>query len=219
MTNASVLIIEGKKADRPSFASQLQKKGFAVTVVANGSEALKRLDEAGPDIMVVNAASLGSTGVRICQSLREKQDEHLPIILILEADKVVDKSAADAVINLPFTVQKLVNRIKPLLPGDGANVIHAGPIRLDTEHRRVKCLGKNSRLTPRLTALLQILLQHRGEVIEREELFRQVWETNYTGDTRTLDVHISWLRRAIEMEPDHPRFLHTVRGVGYRLDV
>jgi DNA-binding response OmpR family regulator len=219
MTNASVLIIEGKKADCPSFASQLQKKGFAVTVVANGSEALTRLDEAGPDVMVVNAASLGSTGVRICQSLREKQDEHLPIILILEPDKVVDKSAADVVLNLPFTVQKLANRIKPLLPGDGTNVIHAGPIRLDTEHRRVKCLGKNSRLTPRLTSLLQVLLQHRGEVIEREELFRQVWETNYTGDTRTLDVHISWLRRAIEMEPDHPRFLHTVRGVGYRLDV
>jgi DNA-binding response OmpR family regulator len=83
----------------------------------------------------------------------------------------------------------------------------------------VKCLSKNSRLTPRLTSLLQVLLQHRGEVIEREELFRQVWETNYTGDTRTLDVHISWLRRAIEMDPDHPRFLHTVRGVGYRLDV
>jgi DNA-binding response OmpR family regulator len=219
MTNASVLIIEGKKADRPSFASQLQKKGFAMTVVSNGSEALLSLDEAGPDVMVVNAASLGSTGVRICQSLREKQDEHLPIILILEAGKVVDKSAADAVLNLPFTVQKLVNRIKPLLPGDGANVLHAGPIRLDIEHRRVKCLGKNARLTPRLTMLLQILLQHRGEVIEREELFKQVWETNYTGDTRTLDVHISWLRRAIEMDPDHPRFLHTVRGVGYRLDV
>jgi DNA-binding response OmpR family regulator len=219
MTNASVLIIEGKKADRPAFASQLQKKGFSVTAVVNGSEALARLDEAGPDIIVVNAASLGSTGVRICQSLREKEDEHLPIILILEAEKTVDKSAADAVINLPFTVQKLVNRIKPLLPGDGANVLHVGPIRLDTEHRRVKCLGKNARLTPRLATLLTVLLQHRGEVIEREELFKQVWETNYTGDTRTLDVHISWLRRAIEMDPDHPRFLHTVRGVGYRLDV
>jgi DNA-binding response OmpR family regulator len=219
MTNASILIIEGKKAERPSFASLLQKKDFNVTSVANGSEALARLVEIGPDLVVVNAASLGSTGVRICQSVREKQEEHLPIVLIIEADKVVDKSAADAVLNLPFTVQKLVNRIKPLLPGDGANIIHAGPIRLDTEHRRVKCLSKNSRLTPRLTALLQILLQHRGEVIEREELFKQVWETNYTGDTRTLDVHISWLRRSIEMDPNHPRFLHTVRGVGYRLDV
>ncbi|MCX6066183.1 MAG: response regulator transcription factor [Chloroflexi bacterium] len=219
MTNASVLIIEGKKAERPAFASLLQKKGFVVTVVANGTEALARLVESGPDLVVVNAASLGSTGVRICQSLREKQDEHLPIILILDAGKIVDKSAADVMLNLPFTVQKLVNRLKPLLPGDGANVIHAGPIRLDTEHRRVKCLGKNARLTPRLASLLQVLLQHRGEVIEREELFRQVWETNYTGDTRTLDVHVSWLRRAIEMDPDHPRFLHTVRGVGYRLDV
>jgi len=219
MTNANILIIEGKKAERPSFASQLQKKGFTVTVAANGSEAVGRLAEVGPDIVVVNAASLGSTGVRICQSLREKQEEHLPIVLILEAEKQVDKSAADVVLNLPFTIQKLVNRVKPLLPGDGANIIHAGPIRLDGEHRRVKCLGKNSRLTPRLAGLLRILIEHRGEVIEREELFRQVWETNYTGDTRTLDVHISWLRRAIEMDPDHPRFLHTVRGVGYRLDV
>lgn len=219
MTNGSILIIEGKKAERPSFASLLLKKDFIVTTVGCGSEALARLSEIGPDLVVVNAASLGSTGVRICQSLREKQDEHLPIVLVLEADKVVDKSAADVVLNLPFTVQKLVNRIKPLLPGDGANIIHAGPIRLDTEHRRVKCLSKNARLTPRLAALLETLLQHRGEVIEREELFRQVWETNYTGDTRTLDVHISWLRRAIEMDPNHPRFLHTVRGVGYRLDV
>lgn len=219
MTKASILIIEGKKADRPSFASLLQKKDFVVTSVSSGSQALARLIEISPDLVVVNAASLGSTGVRICQSLREKQDEHLPIVLVLEAEKIVDRSAADVVLNLPFTVQKLVNRLKPLLPGDGANIIHAGPIRLDTEHRRVKCLSKNSRLTPRLANLLQILLQHRGEVIEREELFRQVWETNYTGDTRTLDVHISWLRGAIEIDPSHPRFLHTVRGVGYRLDV
>jgi DNA-binding response OmpR family regulator len=219
MTNASILIIEGKKAERPSFALLLQKKDFIVASASSGSEALARMIEIGPDLVVVNAASLGSTGVRICQSVREKHTEHLPIVLILEADKVVDKSAADVVLNLPFTVQKLVNRIKPLLPGDDANIIHAGPIRLDTELRRVKCLSKNARLTPRLATLLQVLLQHRGEVIEREELFRQVWETNYTGDTRTMDVHISWLRRAIEMDPNHPRFLHTVRGVGYRLDV
>lgn len=219
MTDATVLIVEGKKAERPSFAGQLQKKGFVVVAVPNGTEALARLSELGPDLVVVNAASLGSTGVRICQSLRDQQDEHLPIVLVLDEGKTVEKSVADVAINLPFTVQKLVNRLKPLLPGDGNNVIHAGPMRLDLEHRRVKCLGKNARLTPRLATLLQVLLQHRGEVIEREELFKKVWDTNYTGDTRTLDVHISWLRRAIEMDPDHPRFLHTVRGVGYRLDV
>lgn len=219
MAEAIILIVEGKKADCPAFAAPLQKKGFSVFTAQNGGEALARLDEVAPDLVVVNAASLGSSGVRICQSLQDKQEEHLPIVLVLPKDKTVEKSAADAVLNLPFTVQKLVNRLKPLLPGDGKNIIHAGPIRLDLEHRRVRCLGKNSRLTPRLTTLLQVLLQHRAEVIEREELFKKVWDTNYTGDTRTLDVHISWLRRALELDPDHPKFLHTVRGVGYRLDV
>ena len=219
MKDAIIFVIEGKKAERPVFSAQLQKKGFQVFTAQNGSEALKRLDETAPDIVVVNAASLGSTGVRICQSLHKKQNEHLPILLIVDEGKIVEKSAADIVLNLPFTVQKLSNRLKPLLPGDGANVIHAGPIRLDLEQRRVRSLGKNARLTPRLAMLLQILLQHRGEVIEREELFKKVWDTNYTGDTRTLDVHVSWLRRAIELDPDHPKFLHTVRGVGYRLDV
>ena len=219
MKDATIFVIEGKKAERPVFSAQLQKKGFAVFTAQNGSDALQRLDETAPDLVVVNAASLGSTGVRICQSLQAKQEEHLPIVLIVDEGKVVEKSAADATLNLPFTVQKLVNRIKPLLPGDGANVVHAGPIRLDLDQRRVRSLGKNARLTPRLATLLQILLQHRGEVIEREELFKKVWDTDYTGDTRTLDVHVSWLRRAIELDPDHPKFLHTVRGVGYRLDV
>jgi len=167
--------------------------------------------------VVVNAASLRSSGVRICQSLREK-DSKLPIILILETGKSVAKDSADVVLYLPFTAQKLVNRIKPLLPGDGNNVLHAGPVRLDIERRRVRCLGKNTKLTPRLVTLLQILIEHHGEVVEREALFKRGWETNYTGDTRTLDVHISWLRRAIEPNPLQPKFLRTIRGVGYRLD-
>lgn len=217
--NATVLIVEGKKAEKPLFSAALQKKGFSVSLSANGSDAVSRLLEVGPDLIVVNAASLGSTGVRIVQSLREKQgDEHTPIVLLVDKDRPVENSAADAVLTLPFTVQKLVNRIRPYLPGDGEKILHAGPIRLDLERRRVKCLGKNLRLTPRLTQLLQILMEHRGEVVEREDLFKRVWDTDYTGDTRTLDVHISWLRKSIELDPDHPKFLHTVRGVGYRLD-
>ena len=219
MSNAEILIIEGRKSDRMVFSSELQKKGYSVTTMASGNGALSMLDEVSPDLIVVNAASLGYTGTRVCQSLRDKQQERVPIVLILEQGKVVDKSTADIVLNLPFTIQKLVNRLKPLLPVDGSNIIHAGPIRLDSDNRRVRCLSKNSRLTPRLVRLLHILLQHRGEVIGREDLFKQVWETEYTGDTRTLDVHVSWLRQAIEIDPTRPRFLHTVRGVGYRLDV
>ena len=218
MTDATILIIEGRHAEIPSFATDLQKKGFNVGTAKSGSDAISHLDKTCPDLVVVNAASLRSSGVRICQSLRVK-NEKLPIILILEGHSVVAKDSADVILNLPFTVQKLANRIKPLLPGDGKNVIQAGPIRLDTEKRRVRCLGKNAKLTPRLVTLLQILMDRHGEVVEREQLFKQVWETDYTGDTRTLDVHISWLRRAIELDPLKPKFLKTIRGVGYRLDV
>ena len=219
MVNATILLIEGKKSELPVFASQLQKKGFSVFVVPNGSQALKQVNEIGPDLIIVNAASLGSSGVRIVQSLREKQVERLPILLLVAGGVESEKTVADVIISLPFTIQKLINRMKPYLPGESANMIHAGPLRLDMEHRRVRCMGKNTRLTPRLALLLQLLIEHRGEVVERENLFKNVWETDYTGDTRTLDVHISWLRQAIEIDPKQPKFLHTIRGVGYRLDI
>ena len=85
--------------------------------------------------------------------------------------------------------------------------------------KRVRCQGREARLTPRLVRILRILMQHPGEVVERAVLFRHVWDTEYTEDTRTLDVHISWLRQAIEEDPRKPQFLKTIRGVGYRLDI
>lgn len=218
MKKTTLLVIEGRHAEIPSFASDLQKKGFDIRSFQNGSQAVSKLKQINPAIVVINAASLRSTGIRICLSLRKK-DPKLPIILILEKEKPVDKDLADSVLALPFTAQKLVNRVKALMPGDGNNMINVGPIRLDVEHRRVKCLGKSTKLTPRLITLLNILMDKHGEVVEREALFKKVWETNYTGDTRTLDVHISWLRRAIELDPDNPKFLKTIRGIGYRLDV
>jgi DNA-binding response OmpR family regulator len=214
----SLLVVEGRYADVPSFAAELQKKGFEIHTVKNGAAAVSRLERVNPSLVVVNAASLRSTGLRICRSLRSKNAKY-PIVLVLAKEARVSKDVADAVLVLPFTAQKLANRINPLLPGDGKNVIHVGPLRLDIEHRRVKCLGKNSKLTPRLVTLLHLLMDKHGEVVERDALFKKVWETNYTGDTRTLDVHISWLRRAIELDPLKPKFLKTVRGVGYRLDI
>jgi DNA-binding response OmpR family regulator len=219
MNDATLLLIEGRHADYPAFTPALRKKGFVVELVSSGSEAIARLaDGFIPELIVVNAATLRTSGIRICQSLHEKVAS-LPILLILDGDREVNKIKADAVLSLPFTAQKLVNRICHLLPGDGKDSIHAGPIRLDIEKRMVRCLGKKARLTPRLVHLLKALIEHRGEVMERNTLFSQVWETNYTDDTRTLDVHVSWLRQAIEVDPDDPQFLKTIRGVGYRLDV
>jgi DNA-binding response OmpR family regulator len=219
MNDANLLLIEGKHADHPAFTLALRKKGFVVELVSSGSEALARLASGySPDLVVVNAATLRTSGKRICQSLREKFSS-LPILLILDADRNVEKVEADAVLSLPFTAQKLVNRIRRLLPGDGRDSIHAGPIYLDTDKRVVHCSGKQTRLTPRLLNLLKALIEHRGEVFERKALFSQVWETTYTDDTRTLDVHVSWLRQAIELDPNAPQLIKTIRGVGYRLDV
>jgi DNA-binding response OmpR family regulator len=204
--------------DNPSFVPSLRKKEYAVEIVPNGSAALARLVEVDPDLVVVNAASLRSSGKRICNEIREKSPD-LPIVLIVTPQHAGSGvTAANVVLELPFTSRKLLNRITPLLPGDGKSIIHVGYIRLDLELKRVRCLGREARLTPRLTHLLQVLLLHAGEAVERQRLFSEVWDTQYTVDTRTLDVHISWLREAIEENPRQPQFLKTIRGVGYRLD-
>ena len=216
---AKILLVEGNRAGRPSFRAGLTRKGYEVESVPNGTIALDKLASIDPDLVVVDAASLRTSGKRICQALRQEVDG-LPILLVVDGkNDAVENRDANVVLSMPFTVQKLVNRIRPYLPAEEKNLIHVGPIRLDTEHRRVRCLSKQARLTPRLVSLLQILLEHHGEVVERASLFKQVWDTEYTADTRTLDVHISWLREAIETDPRRPRFLRTIRGVGYRLDV
>ncbi|MCC6957169.1 MAG: response regulator transcription factor [Anaerolineales bacterium] len=214
-----ILWIEGRRAESPHFVPGLRKKGYIVETVATGDEAVKSLKDFDPDLIVVNAASMRTSGKRITRALR-LQSKDIPLLLILGAEnsRLTDPNA-DATLALPFTSRKLINRIRPLLPGDSSNTLHKGAIRLDLERKRVRCQGREASLTPRLAQLLKLLLERSGEVIEREELFRQLWHTEYTVDTRTLDVHISWLRQAIEEEPRKPRFLKTIRGVGYRLDV
>jgi len=215
---ARILWVEGKRADNPSFVPSLRKKEYWVEIVPTGSAAVACLVEIDPDLVVVNAASFRSSGKRICNEIREKFSK-LPIVLIVSPEHAISgTTSANAVLELPFTSRKLLNRIAPLLPGDGKSILHVGFIRLDLERNQVRCLGREARLTPRMTGLLQVLLLHAGEAVDRQRLFSEVWETKYTEDTRTLDVHISWLREALEENPRKPQFLKTIRGVGYRLD-
>ncbi len=215
---ARILWVEGKRTDNTSFVPSLRKKEYWVEIVPTGNAALARLVEVDPDLVVVNAASLRSSGKRICNEIREKSSD-LPIVLIVSPEHSISGvTSANVVLELPFTSRKLLNRIAPLLPGDGKSILHVGFIRLDLERKRVRCLGREARLTPRMSHLLQVLLLHAGEAVERQRLFSEVWDTKYTVDTRTLDVHISWLREALEENPRQPQFLKTIRGVGYRLD-
>jgi DNA-binding response OmpR family regulator len=215
----TILLVEGKHIDHPSFTAGLVKKGYLIDSAPSGAAALVKLEASDPDLAIVDASSMRSTGKRICQSLQEKKKD-LPIILIVNPDADVnDKAGAKIVLTLPFTMQKLVNRVKQLLPLQNNDAVTVGPFQLDVEQRRVVCDGRQIQLTPRLVTLLKILMDHPGEVVEREKLFCEAWETSYTGDTRSLDVHMSWLRQAIEDNPRHPKYIKTIRGVGYRLDL
>lgn len=216
-----ILLVEGKRADRPSFVTGLTRKGYQVESVANGSEALARLESFNPDLVIINAASMRTSGKRICQSMRA-HSRSLHIVLITEAqgaDSIEKEDLTDVVLSLPFTLQKLINRIRPLLPADQKDLLQVGALQLDPTQRWVRIGGRQTSLTPRLVTLLKILMESPGKVIERDFLFRTVWDTAYTEDTRTLDVHVSWLRRAIETDPRNPTIIKTIRGVGYRLDM
>jgi DNA-binding response OmpR family regulator len=219
--NAKILLIEGKRVESPSFVTSLTRKGYQVECVSSGSEALTRLKEIAPDLIIIDSASMRTSGRRICQSIRAKV-RGVPILLITEAnnnDHLEKEDLVNVVLPLPFTPQKLLNRIRPLLPVNTKDLIQAGSLQLDPVRRSVHIGKRQTSLTPRLVTLLKILMEHPGEVVERELLFRTVWDTAYTEDTRTLDVHISWLRQAIEDDPRKPRLIKTIRGVGYRLDV
>jgi len=219
MTSANILLIESNKVSAPSFAPALEKRGYAVMIAHTASDAVAKVNGTLPDVIIVDAASLKTSGVRMCRELR-KSLNHARILLVIDKKAVVDEnSSADLTLQQPFTPRKLLNGVNRLLPAGEGTTLQAGPIKLNLAQRKVKCGAREERLTPKEAKLLEVLMRHSGEVVSRKTLIKQVWETDYTGDTRTLDVHISWLRSVIEANPLKPRYLKTLRGQGYRLDV
>lgn len=215
--DVSVLIIEGSRGDYASFGEELLGKGYHVTKAPSGSAGLALLEKVKPHVIIIDAASLRTSGVRICQSFRISADS-LPIILIVEKEVAIPENIdANLVLKLPFTVQKLINRLNAYHPTDNKYILRAGPIVLNARTQLVTCHGRQTKLTPRLVELLRLLMENNGKVVQRDPLFTRIWDTEYTGDTRTLDVHISWLRQAIEEDPRNPEIICTERGVGYIL--
>jgi DNA-binding response OmpR family regulator len=214
-----ILLVEGKRSDRPSFMAGLSKKGYEVESVPNGASAIEAIKRLNPKAVIIDAASMRTSGTRICSSLRSAL-EKTPILLIASKDQEeIDEKCADQVLRVPFTLQKLLNRLRPYLSINENKKLECGPIKLDIKERWLHCDGKKTRLTPRLFTLMEAFMRQPGEVLLREDLFRKLWETDYLGDTRSLDVHISWLRQAVESDPRNPKYIKTERGIGYRLEV
>lgn len=214
-----ILLIESGRANPPSFAPALQKKGYQLSVHHSLAAALEAATRAEPDVLILDAASMQTSGARMCRTARARLNG-VPIILIAPLGAQADPgSGASQTLVHPLTPRKLLNRVARLLPGDERYSMELGPIQLNLAQRKLRCLGRESRLTPKEVRLLEVFMQNPGKLLTRQTLIRQVWHTDYTGDTRTLDVHMSWLRRAIEPDPRQPRFLKTIRGMGYRLDL
>jgi len=219
MTSAKIMVIESGRASAPSFAPSLEKKGYTVQVYHKVSHALALAEKDPPDLIVLDAASMKTSGTRMCRRARASLDG-VPIILVVPAQTNPDSgSGASLILVQPFTPRKLHNRIVRLLPGDENYNLEVGPIKLNLAQYKVRSHGKESRLTPKQARLLEVFMKDPGRLISRTKLIRKVWQTDYTGDTRTLDVHMSWLRRAVEPDPKQPRYLKTIRGMGYRLDI
>lgn len=170
-----------------------------------------------PTVIVLDAASLRTSGNRISFSLRAAL-EQMPIIHIRAAE-ATGNSAADVLLVPPFTARKLTNRIDRLtVPVEGAH-LQVGPFSLNAQSQTLTTPWTEKKLTPKLVELMELFMGNLNNTLERKYIMQQVWKTDYMGDTRTLDVHIRWLRKAVEPNPRKPQYITTVRGVGYRFVV
>ncbi|MBM4466296.1 MAG: response regulator transcription factor [Chloroflexi bacterium] len=216
---ASILLIEKAKSPIDWIFQSLEKKGYTVSLARGKQKAIQQATSETPDLIILNATSPQVDGPKICHTLHEKVGE-IPIILILAAGERDDDVVGATVILIPpFTPRKLFNRIKWVLTSGTGKIMQAGGLALKLGTHCVDNGCKEWRLTPKEFELLKVFMRSPGRVLSRKFLMKKVWKTDYMGDTRTLDVHIRWLREKIEENPSSPTYLRTVRGVGYRFDI
>lgn len=222
MSEATILLVEGKNTTPQSLKSALKKVKYRVEVCHDGKAAMHFIALSKTDLVVFNAASMRSNGSRTCRRLRRALGD-TPIIHIRNQNEPEELEAeADIYLEHPFTPRKLLNRIRTLLPADDAKeeVVRYGDVKFYPAKPAVDVADRGEqRLTPKLAQLLQEFLRYPNEVVTRVQLMQNVWKTDYIGDTRTLDVHIRWVREVLEIDPAKPKLLLTVRGKGYVLIV
>jgi DNA-binding response OmpR family regulator len=213
-----ILLVEKDVTTADLLVPSLERKGYQVSVVGSQRQALSRLRATPFDLLVVDVASFGNTGYGVCSSVRG-QLPGVPTVILVDKAHAGILAGAEAYLTPPFTSRKLLYRIKALADKLTRRELTAGSLTLDPDTRQLTQSEEVVQLRPKEAALLALFMRNQGKVLTRSEIVRQVWETDYVGDTRTLSVHIRWLRQKIEADPDHPRFLRTVRGIGYRFEV
>ncbi len=220
MNTATILLVEGQRAAQDSFDPALRKVGYTVFIATTGAAAFDWLDSHVPDLVVFDASSMRSSGSRTCRRIRTHIGD-TPIVHCRNNDTPVDETAeADVYLMQPFTSRKLLNRVRDLLPANQykEEVVRFGSIVLFLNKRALDVDGRGERrVTPKVVQLLAEFARYPNQIISRRQLMQNVWQTDFLGDTRTLDVHIRWVREFIEVDPSKPQILRTVRGKGYIL--
>jgi DNA-binding response OmpR family regulator len=219
MPTPPILLAEGRKPAANHLAPLLTEQGYNVVTVSTRRDGLSKAQELLPAVIVLDIPSIRFSGRRFCEALRDA-DLAIPVLMLLDEGAEIDRSdGARGHVRYPISAKKLSNRVVRLLPVPDDEVLEVGDICLNLKQRRVTCCTRQSDLTPKQASLLEVFMRHSGKVLTRGFLMKQVWHTDYVGDTRTLEVHIHWLRKAIEENPRSPVYLRTVRRVGYRFEV
>jgi two-component system response regulator RegX3 len=223
-----VLVVEDEESFSDALSYMLRKEGFEVSVAATGTSALTEFDRTGADIVLLDLMLPEMSGTEVCRQLRARS--HVPIIMVTARDSEIDKVVgleigADDYVTKPYSPRELVARIRAVLrrrSGDTTELtpptLAAGPVRMDVERHVVTVSGATVPLPLKEFELLEMLLRNAGRVLTRGQLIDRVWGADYVGDTKTLDVHVKRLRSKIEPEPSTPRYIVTVRGLGYKFE-
>jgi len=221
----SVLLVEDERSIAEPFASALMRSGFRTTVAQTGAEAMALTVELRPDVVLLDLSLPDTDGREVCRRLRLESD--VPIIMVTASGTVTDRVVglelgADDYIVKPFATGEVIARIRAVLrrrPGGPPEdqELTVQQLRIDLAARRAWVLDRELELTRKEFDLLARLARDAGRVVTRESLMSDVWDLNWFGSTKTLDVHIAWLRRKLADDPSDPTYIHTVRGVGFRL--
>jgi len=224
-----VLVVEDEASFSEALEFLLGKEGFSVMTAATGTEALRKFEQGGIDLILLDLMIPEVSGTEVCRQIRAKSK--VPIIMLTAKDSEVDKVVgleigADDYVTKPYSSRELIARIRAVLRRNSDDGISVDPgtlsvhgIRMDIDRHQVSMNGIPLSLPLKEFELLEFLMRNAGRVLTRMQLIDRVWGSDYVGDTKTLDVHVKRLRAKIESDPANPKIIQTVRGLGYKVEL
>jgi len=225
-----VLVVEDEESFSDALAFMLRREGYEVEVSGDGNSALEQFEKNGADLILLDLMLPGLAGTEVCRQVRTKST--VPIIMLTAKDGEIDKVVgleigADDYVTKPYSSRELLARIKAVMrrnstdshPAEDGHELVVGPIRMDLDKHQVTVNSIAVAFPLKEFELLEYLMRNSGRVLTRSQLIDRVWGNDYYGDTKTLDVHIKRLRAKIESDPANPALIHTIRGLGYKLEI